>query len=209
MPASLLAIPFLPLASFVLTLLFGRRMGVRAHWLPIVTVLASFVCALLAFFRVQHGEIINQDLYTWIESGTLRISASSGQAVTSISILVSIQGENPATIATVVPTITPQPQPTITPVPTPVIQADVPAEPVPTGPRTVQRVDLATLGVALTTMLVMISLMLVVLLRIMPRQMLMYRMLWATIAGPDHGWTSRPILVGYAIGIVLTASFIL
>jgi len=39
MPASLLAIPFLPLASFVLTLLFGRRMGVRAHWLPIVTVL--------------------------------------------------------------------------------------------------------------------------------------------------------------------------
>ena len=57
MPASLLAIPFLPLASFVLTLLFGRRMGVRAHWLPIVTVLASFVCALAAFFRVQSGEI--------------------------------------------------------------------------------------------------------------------------------------------------------
>lgn len=116
-------------------------------------------------------------------SGTLRISASSGQAVTSISILVSIQGENPATIATVVPTITPQPQPTDTPVPSPVIQPDVPAEPVPAGPRTVRRVDLATLGVAFTTMLVMISLMLVVLLRIMPRQMLMYRMLWATIAG--------------------------
>ncbi len=116
-------------------------------------------------------------------SGTLRISASSGQAVTSISILVSIQGENPATIATVVPTITPLPQPTDTPMPPPVTQTDVPAEPTPAGPRTVQRVNLATLGVALTTMLVMISLMLVVLLRIMPRQMLMYRMLWATIAG--------------------------
>ncbi len=116
-------------------------------------------------------------------SATLRISAGSGQATTSISILVSIQGENPATIATVVPTITPQPQPTDTPVPPPPVQPDVPAEPVPAGPRTVQRVDLATLGVALTTMLVMVSLMLVVLLRIMPRQMLMYRMLWATIAG--------------------------
>jgi MFS family permease len=34
-------------------------------------------------------------------------------------------------------------------------------------------------------------------------------LLWATIAGPDHGWTSRPILVGYAIGVVLTAAFIL
>ena len=99
MPASLLAIPFLPLASFVLTLLFGRRMGVRAHWLPIVTVLVSFVCALVAFFRVQGGEIINQDLYTWIESGTLRISvgflvdqltAVMLIVVTSISALVHI-----------------------------------------------------------------------------------------------------------------------
>ena len=61
MPASLLAIPLLPLASFVLTLLLGKRWGTRAHWLPIVTVLLSFACALAAFFRVRSGEIINQD----------------------------------------------------------------------------------------------------------------------------------------------------
>ena len=117
-------------------------------------------------------------------SGTLRISASSGQAVTSVSILVSIQGESPATIATVVPTLTPVPQPTDTPVVVPASQADVAPDPdAPPAPRTVYRVNLATLGVAFVTMLVMISLMLVVLLRIMPRQMLMYRMLWASIAG--------------------------
>ncbi|MBM9614945.1 NADH-quinone oxidoreductase subunit L [Desulfobulbus rhabdoformis] len=74
MPVSLLAIPLLPLLSFVLTLLLGKRMGTRAHWLPIITVVLSFICALIAFNRVQHGEIINQDIYTWISSGSLSVS---------------------------------------------------------------------------------------------------------------------------------------
>ena len=99
MPVSLLAIPFLPLASFVLTLLLGKRWGVRAHWLPIVTVLLSFACALAAFFRVRSGEIINQDLYTWIQSGSLTVSvgflvdqltAVMLLVVTSVSSLVHI-----------------------------------------------------------------------------------------------------------------------
>ncbi len=99
MPASLLAIPLLPLASFVLTLLLGKRWGTRAHWLPIITVLLSFGCALATLFRVQSGTIINQDLYTWIESGTLRVSvgflvdqltAVMLIVVTSISSLVHI-----------------------------------------------------------------------------------------------------------------------
>ena len=42
--------------------------------MPIVTVLLSFACALAAFFRVRSGEIINQDIYTWIESGNLSVS---------------------------------------------------------------------------------------------------------------------------------------
>ena len=74
MPASLLAIPLLPLASFVLTLLFGKRWGTRAHWLPIITVLLSFCFAVSAFMRVRTGEIINQDIYTWIQSGNLSVS---------------------------------------------------------------------------------------------------------------------------------------
>lgn len=74
MPASLLAIPLLPLASFVLTLLLGKRWGTRAHWLPIISVLLSFACALVAFNRVRSGVIINQDIYTWIQSGNLSVS---------------------------------------------------------------------------------------------------------------------------------------
>lgn len=99
MPASLLAIPLLPLASFALTLLLGKRMGTRAHWLPIITVLLSFGCALAAFFRVQSGVIINEDIYIWIQSGNLSVSvgflvdqltAVMLIVVTSVSSLVHI-----------------------------------------------------------------------------------------------------------------------
>ncbi len=99
MPASLLAIPLLPLASFVLTLLLGKRWGTRAHWLPIITVLLSLGCALVAFFRVRSGEIINQNIYTWIQSGNLQVAfgflvdqltAVMLIVVTSVSALVHI-----------------------------------------------------------------------------------------------------------------------
>jgi len=74
MPAYLLLIPFLPLASFVFTFLLGKRLGVRCHWVPIVTVLLSFFCALIAFNDVRHGRTLNHDLYTWINSGNFRAS---------------------------------------------------------------------------------------------------------------------------------------
>ena len=99
MPISLLAIPFLPLVSFVVTLLVGKRLGTRAHWLPIVTVLVAFFCSLGAFFRVLSGEIINEDLYIWISSGSLTVSvgflvdqltAVMLIVVTSVSALVHI-----------------------------------------------------------------------------------------------------------------------
>ncbi|MDR2550983.1 MAG: NADH-quinone oxidoreductase subunit L [Desulfobulbus sp.] len=99
MPASLLAIPLLPLASFVITLLAGRRWGTRAHWLPIVAVLLSFCCALAALCRVRSGVIVNQDIYTWIHSGNLVVSvgflvdqltAVMLIVVTSVSSLVHI-----------------------------------------------------------------------------------------------------------------------
>ncbi|MCL2790995.1 MAG: NADH-quinone oxidoreductase subunit L [Desulfobulbus sp.] len=99
MPASLLAIPLLPLASFVVTLLVGKRWGARAHWLPILAVLVAFCCALDAFFRVRSGVIINQDIYTWLQSGSLTVSigflvdqltAVMLIVVTSVSSLVHI-----------------------------------------------------------------------------------------------------------------------
>ena len=99
MPASLLAIPLLPLVSFALTLLLGKRMGTRAHWLPIISVLLSFGCALAAFFRVQSGVIINEDIYNWFQSGNFSVSigflvdqltAVMLIVVTSVSSLVHI-----------------------------------------------------------------------------------------------------------------------
>jgi len=74
LPAWLLAIPFLPLASFIFTLLFGKRLGVKSHWVPIIAVLISFVCALKALTTVISGHYINQDLYTWISSGNTRVA---------------------------------------------------------------------------------------------------------------------------------------
>jgi len=74
MPTYLLIIPFLPLASFVFTFLFGKRLGVQSHWVPIAAVLTSFCCAMYAFLQVKNGHHVNQDLYTWISSGTMSVS---------------------------------------------------------------------------------------------------------------------------------------
>ena len=73
-PGFLLVIPFLPLASFFFTFLLGKRLGVRAHWVPIAAVLISFSCAVKAFFMVKAGHYINADLYTWINSGNTKVA---------------------------------------------------------------------------------------------------------------------------------------
>lgn len=74
MPTYLLIIPFLPLASFAFTFLFGKRLGDNSHWVPIAAVLTSFSCALYAFSQVKTGHHVNQDLYTWISSGSMSVS---------------------------------------------------------------------------------------------------------------------------------------
>ena len=98
-PWYLLLIPFLPLGSFIFTILAGKRLGTNAHWVPIVTVLVSFVCALKAMLAVRGGYTINHDLYTWITSGSAHIAvgflldqltAVMLIVVTSISSLVHI-----------------------------------------------------------------------------------------------------------------------
>ena len=101
-PATLLAIPFAPLAAFVLTLLFGRRLealGWPAHRLPIAAVALSFGCALWTFLQTRAGFTLDQDLYTWISSGVFSVSfgflidpltAVMLIVVTSVSLLVHI-----------------------------------------------------------------------------------------------------------------------
>ncbi|MEN8188870.1 MAG: NADH-quinone oxidoreductase subunit L [Thermodesulfobacteriota bacterium] len=74
MPTYLLIIPFLPLLSFIFTFLFGRRLGTSSHWVPIVSVVISFICSVYALTQVVGGVRVNMDLYTWISSGTLSVS---------------------------------------------------------------------------------------------------------------------------------------
>ncbi len=99
MPTYLLLLPLMPLGSFVLTFLFGKRLGKKSHWLPIVAVLGSLTCAVLALIDVIHGNKFNADLYSWISSGTFQVSvgfmldeltAVMLIVVTSVSALVHI-----------------------------------------------------------------------------------------------------------------------
>jgi NADH-quinone oxidoreductase subunit L len=99
MPGYLLLLPLAPFAAFILTLLAGKRLGRKAHWPPILAVLISLGCAVLAMIDVLHGKRVNADLYTWISSGSFQVSigflldeltAVMLIVVTSVSTLVHI-----------------------------------------------------------------------------------------------------------------------
>ena len=133
--------------------------------------------------------------------GTLNISASSVDALLSTKISVSIQAgqdlaqiniSNPPT--EVPPTVTPEPTPA--PTPTPVVVLEPAAPPKPTA-----RVTLLTLAVVAITQLVVLALFLVVLVRVMPRPMLVYRLLWASITG----WG---VYILYGVGLIPGGSWL-
>jgi beta-N-acetylhexosaminidase len=115
-------------------------------------------------------------------SGNLRISASSVRATASTIIVLSIHGDNPAVIAAMVPTVTPLPIPTETP-PSEALANDESAGAQSDASRTIRRVDLITLSVALSALRIVGALLLVVLVRVMPRQMLVFRLLCSIAAG--------------------------
>ena len=142
-------------------------------------------------------------------SGILRVSARSVEAETSTLILVNTQGNDAASIEIVMPT--PTLAPTFAPTPEAVavnedtntitepsqVVGDGTVNAVPTAVvvRTNARVDLLTLSLAGITQLVMLGLLLVVLVRVMPRAMLVYRLLWALMVG----WLAYIL---YGLGLV-------
>lgn len=68
-------IPFLPLAGFLLNILLGRRfLKHHAHWISVPLVGLSMIFALITVYQVITGNIINEDLYTWIISGDFKVS---------------------------------------------------------------------------------------------------------------------------------------
>ncbi|HXX81515.1 MAG TPA: NADH-quinone oxidoreductase subunit L [Thermodesulfovibrionales bacterium] len=70
-----LLIPLLPLAAFFINILFGRNLiRDKAHWVSILAVFLSWVVSVMTVAEVLQGRTINRDLYTWISSGTFKVS---------------------------------------------------------------------------------------------------------------------------------------
>jgi len=71
-----LLIPFLPLAAFIINILLGKEvLRDKAHWPSILAVVGSFFITITSVLpEVMAGKVINEDLYTWIVSGTFNAS---------------------------------------------------------------------------------------------------------------------------------------
>jgi NADH-quinone oxidoreductase subunit L len=71
-----LLIPLLPLAAFLINILIGKEvMREKAHWPSILAVLGSWIITITSVLpQVMAGKVINEDLYTWIVSGTFNAS---------------------------------------------------------------------------------------------------------------------------------------
>jgi NADH-quinone oxidoreductase subunit L len=70
-----LLVPLAPLAASIVVGLFGPRLGRGiSHWLCILGVGASTVAAFVILQDVRAGHVFNGDVYTWLESGDLKLS---------------------------------------------------------------------------------------------------------------------------------------
>jgi NADH-quinone oxidoreductase subunit L len=70
-----LLIPFLPLAAFVINILLGRKfIRGKAHWVAIAAVAASWVVSVATLIDVMSGKALNENLYTWVVSGSFKVS---------------------------------------------------------------------------------------------------------------------------------------
>ncbi len=68
-------IPFLPLIGFLINILLGKEVTkFNAHWPAILAVGGSWVCTLFTLRDVLAGHVIDADLYTWIISGSFKVS---------------------------------------------------------------------------------------------------------------------------------------
>ncbi len=84
-------IPVLPLAAFILTIIFGRWwIKEQAHWLPILAMAASFGLSIAAFVQIRGAEepvILN--LFKWFSVGSFQVPFGlQVDQLTSIMLLV-------------------------------------------------------------------------------------------------------------------------
>ena len=74
MKALVLLIPLLPLTSFVITGLLGKRyFKEKSHYLSVATVAVSWILAMYVFYRVEMGETFAWHIYSWILVGNFQI----------------------------------------------------------------------------------------------------------------------------------------
>ncbi|MRR50451.1 MAG: NADH-quinone oxidoreductase subunit L [Rhodocyclaceae bacterium] len=95
-----LAVPLAPLAGAIIAGLFGKAIGrTGSHVVTILGVLISLVCSVLVFQDVQAGHLFNGTVYTWLESGGLKLevgfmidslTATMMLVVTFVSLMVHI-----------------------------------------------------------------------------------------------------------------------
>jgi NADH-quinone oxidoreductase subunit L len=70
-----LLIPSLPLAAFLINILLGRKfIRGKAHWVAILAVAASWVVSVATLIDVMSGKALNENLYTWVVSGSFKVS---------------------------------------------------------------------------------------------------------------------------------------
>lgn len=96
----LILIPLLPLIAFVINILLGKKyIKDKAHLVAIPAIAGSFVISVLALLDVISGKTYNLDIYSWIVSGSFKVSigflvdeltAIMLIVVTSVSLLVHI-----------------------------------------------------------------------------------------------------------------------
>ena len=68
-------IPLLPLLGFLVNILLGKEVTrYKAHWPAVLAVAGSWICSLASLRDVMAGKIIDADLYTWILSGSFKVS---------------------------------------------------------------------------------------------------------------------------------------
>lgn len=70
-----LCVPLAPLFGAIAAGLFSKALGRSgAHTVTILGVAISFLCSVMVFFQVMNGGTFNGDVYTWLESGGLKLS---------------------------------------------------------------------------------------------------------------------------------------
>ncbi|MFA6516437.1 MAG: NADH-quinone oxidoreductase subunit L [Bacteroidia bacterium] len=68
-------IPLLPLAGFLITGLLGKFLPKSVNgWIATLSILASFICSVLVFQRLDPEHSVNIDLFTWFNLSNLHIS---------------------------------------------------------------------------------------------------------------------------------------